>query len=259
MGTPYPRDIVPCNGWRKGILASEITACNLHAIIGHWLEGPKENFIDDSLGEGMIALSTDALPIERIPNLSCSLMGALFLFEHFHFRQVKDGKNPWDGDTNIPDSMLNEENFIYMPEVTVIGWEINSLENRDLPYRRAFSKKSEYDKVKQMSAEIGRKRGICTSYLKGWEDMTNNTENGKQRIADLKGKCHIIHNPTNMNFWHFTIDIFPADKEEPMKSVSAAWQKNIASYLADYLQRAFIHITEATDIPGISNNIWEKP
>lgn len=217
-------------------------------------------FIDVSLGEDMPSLKMEALPIKRIPNLSCSLLGALFQLEHFHFRQENDGKKSWEEDADVPDAMLtNEANFVYMPEVTVVGWKIAFVESCVIPYKHPFQKKSEYDAKKQGAEEVGRKRGIDV-YLKEWEELTSAPQNSRLRIADFEGRAQVNHVPTNLNFWHFTIDSYPAESDVSyLKKASEGWRENMAVNFADILRRTFIYITDTTDIPPISDaSIWEK-
>jgi len=261
MANPqYPHDILPRKSWKKGILLKDVISCCPNALIGRWLEGPKESFLDDSLGDDMVALFPEALPVKSVPNLSCCLLGALFLYEHFHYHQINEGNKPWVGNTDIADDMLTTDNYIFMPKVTVIGWMINEVERYTIEYEHVFQKKKDYDKIKSAASQIADNKNIDVAYLKEWEELTSDPSNEKNRIAELKGGVRVNHDPTNMNYWHFTIDSYPAESEvNPLKNASDGWRKNMAVNLVDFLRRSFVHITESTTIPAITNsNVWEK-
>ena len=80
--TIYPQNIISRKGWKKGIEAIDILNNCPNAIIGHWVKGTFDSCVDNSLGEGMERLSEEALPTKDLPNLSCSLLGALYMFEN---------------------------------------------------------------------------------------------------------------------------------------------------------------------------------
>ncbi len=256
----YPLDLVSRLSWKHSIQAEDIVACCPDAIIGHWLEGPKERHLDFSLGDDMVALQPDSLPLVRIPNLSCSLLGALFHYDHFHFLQTNEGKTPWTGESDITDTMLTTDNYTYMPEITVIGWTINGVASYVIEYEHIFQKRSDYNNVKNTSANNYKKRGIESVFLKEWENLKVDPNNDKRRIAELKGGVKVNHAPTNLNYWHFTIDSYPAESDiKPLKNASDGWRKNMAANLVDYLRRSFIYITEETAIPTITDTkVWEK-
>lgn len=258
--TIYPRNLISRKGWKKGIEAVDILNNCPDAIIGHWIQGSFDSCMDYSLGEGMERLSEDALPTKNLPNLSCSLLGALFLLEHFKYLPAEDGKKPWVEDTEIPEEMIMGKNFTILSNFIVVGWLIRKVHSYRVKYPHGFSKKKEYDAFRDKAIEVATKRNINAAYLKEWDNLVLAGQNQSQRVAELIGEARVNHDPTNLNFWHFTIDTYPAESDiKPIKNASDGWKFNVATNLADYLRRSFFCIDESTTIPQVTDkSIWEK-
>lgn len=258
--TIYPRNIISRKGWKKGIEAIDILNNCPNAIIGHWVKGTFDSCVDNSLGEGMERLSEEALPTKDLPNLSCSLLGALYMFEDFRFLPADEGKKPWVEDTDVPEEMITEKNFIILSNIIVVGWLISKVHLYRMKYPHGFSKKKEYDTLKEKAIEVARNRSINATYLKEWDDLVLAEGSQNQRVAELIGEARVNHDPTNLNFWHFTIDTYPAESDiKPIKNASDGWRFYMAANLADYLRRSFMYINESTTIPQITEkSIWEK-
>lgn len=260
INTSYPRNLISRKGWKKGIEAIDIINNCPDAIIGHWIKGTRESTLDSSLGQGMERITEEALPSKDIPNFSCNLLGALYYFEHFKYLPTEDGKKPWEGDTDIPDEMITEKNFTIISNFIVVGWMIRNVHLYKMKYPHGFSKKKEYDALRDKAIDVAKKREVNAAYLKEWDDLILAEGNQNQRVAELIGESRVNHAPTNLNFWHFTIDTYPAENDiKAIKNASEGWRFNLAANLADYLRRSFIFIDDSTDIPKITENtIWEK-
>ena len=101
----YPHEILPKQNWREGVLSSEIIGFCQDAMLGHMLNGRPEECFDFSLGEDMLSILPEKLPLNRIPGLSCSLLGTSFIVEHFHFLPSNDGKAPWHDGIVVPEEI----------------------------------------------------------------------------------------------------------------------------------------------------------
>lgn len=257
--TNYPRNLISRRGWKKGIEAVDIINNCSDAIIGHWIEGTYESCIDLTLGPGMERLKEESLPNKSVPNLSCSLLGALYLYEHFKYLPANDGKKLWDENTDVPDEMVSPDNYTILAKYFVVGWLIRNVHFYHIEYPHGFSKKKEYDAFKNKAEGVAEKRNIDAAYLKEWEELKFAVGSDKLRIAKLKGEARVNHNPTNLNFWHFTIDSYPAEDDvKAIANASDGWRYNMAANLADYLRRSFKYIEDSTDIPQISDSsLWE--
>lgn len=256
----YPHEILPKQNWREGVLSSEIIGFCQDAMLGHMLNGRPEECFDFSLGEDMLSILPEKLPLNRIPGLSCSLLGTSFIVEHFHFLPSNDGKAPWHDGIVVPEEMVNENNYTYYHDVTVVGWQLKEIHKYKIPYIRNFHKPREYKEYKEKVLAISKKSGVATLYLEEWENLLENPENKSLRIVNLFGEARVNHAPTMLNFWHYTIDLYPAeDDTKPIPKVSDGWRSNMAENVCDILRRRFTLVSDDSAIPQIGNEkLWVK-
>lgn len=253
----YPSDILPQQGWRQCISASDVISCCKCALLGRKLDGEIVNCIDVSDGEGRWSIYMNALPITSVPNLSCSLLGALFKPHYLHFLPEGTGKQPWTGEETVTDEQITG-NYSYFDSVTIVGWSIEKVHHLVLPYKHSFLKQNEYTQFRENAIEIATKRNLAQIYLKEWTDLMLSPTNSQLRIVDVFGEARVNHAPTMLNYWHFTIDLYAAENDfSPLKNASKGWRHNLALNLCDYLRHSFSLITDETDIPVIEDkNLW---
>lgn len=242
----YPKHILPVIGWKIGIKASEILEICKSSIIGHRIDGLISDCTENRMGE--LHLKCEFLPTKRIPNLSSNLLGAKFQLEDFRFIQKNAGKEKWDGVCQTED-LLKDENYEEQTgDMFVIAWNIDDLEGFSIPYKRNFPKKNLYDEIKNKvlsSEEI---------YLVEYDKLP--VDDNKVHYLDSEGEVHLTHEPTNLNYWHFTIDLFPLeDNEHPIKRADNAWQKMMADNVGDYLRKTFLLVPDHICPPKIDS--WE--
>ena len=256
----YPHEILPKQNWREGVLSSEIISICQDAILGHMLNGQQEDCFDSSLGEDMLSILPEKLPLNRMPGLSCCLLGTSFILEHFHFLPNNDGKAPWHEGISVPEEIVNEDNYTYYPDVTVVGWQLKEIHEYKIPYIRKKKKKKEYEEFKDKVLAVSKKSNVAIIYLEEWEHLLENPEDKNYRIVNLFGEARVNHAPTMLNFWHYTIDLFPAENDaKPLTKVSDGWRFNMAENVCDILRRNFILISDDSDIPQIGDEkIWVK-
>ena len=221
-------------------------------MLGHLLVGTCKECIDDTAGEGMEFIRRDVLPLKRMANLSCSLLGTSFSLPCFHFLPDNEGKKPWKESVSVSEEMLSEQNYNYYPEVTVVGWGIQALESRPLPYPRLFAKKTEFEAYQKSAVDVAAERNV-EIVQQEWAELLEDEQNKKMRVADFKGETRCNHAPTMLNYWHFTIDLYAANNNDnPLKRISKGWSEKMATNLQDYLCRTFVHLTDEAQVPRIA-------
>ncbi len=267
---PYPRAVLPQVGWKNPILSDDIIKSNKDAVLGHMLEGTEEKCIDKSLGEGMDSIRRDFLPLKRMANLSCSLFGTCFIAQYFHFLPQEKGEAKWNGNL-IEESLMDETNYRYIPEMIVVGWLLRAVHLMPLPYPRTFVCKTDYDRFMNEALPVAEERKI-EIIRQSWEELKAETkakqetdgENETNKTNDITlrvvGESHVNHDPTMLNYWHFTIDLYSAnDNKNAVNKISRGWREKMAINLQDYLCHNFFIITESTKISSISDNsLWVK-
>lgn len=250
----YPSEILPQQGWRQCICTQDLVERCPDAMLGHKLDGTLEQCInpeDDSI-------YMSVLPVDCIPNLSCSLLGTFFKVNHLHFLPDNEGKTPWEEGTVVGDEMMCKDNYNHYSDITVVGWKAREVQGKPLPYDHVFDKKTLYDAFKEAAKGIAELRKVEV-YLNEWEDLKKNPANSKLKIAEVVGEARVNHDPTNLNYWHFTIDIYPAESDiKPLKNASKGWSRNIATNLCDFLRHCYEIIENDAQVAVIDEkSLWE--
>lgn len=256
----YPKEILPRKEYLGNIDTALLLEKQSNAVIGHWLDlkdCTRQKYIDELMGKEFAQLTTDALPIENMANLSCSLLGAIYGFNHFAFVPKAAGKSSWDKCSDISDDMLVADNFRTLSEYLVVAWEIKELAGVKLPYVRSFDKKSQYESAVETIHKIQANNNEELAVFEEWEKIAQK-EGSNLRDVELEGVIHVNHDPTNLNYWHFTIDLKPMDKEAELKGIKSGWQKNMANELFKILRLTFFEIDANYKAPEIEPSVWIK-
>lgn len=254
----YPSEVLPRTEWKNIIDTCNILKCCSSALLGHVLrDDPKGSCFDYSLGEDYPQITMKALPIERIPNLSCSLLGTYFKPAHFAFLPASTGAEPWqDSDGSQEELLSNDSNFQSIENRVVVAWNLSEVHNRILPYTREVDYKMYSDiKSKISSVNGGAMRNVC---IEEW-DKLKQSKTSKNRILPFEGHAKVNHDPIRLNYWHFTIDLYPQDNPAPIKDTGKKWRNSIALVLREYLRQHFVVVDDALKIPSIEDKtLWEK-
>lgn len=247
----YPERIVPKPEWRDNILVRDILNLTQSAVIGRRIEGEKVDSIDSSLGDDNATLKENILPVHSIPNLSTNLMGCCFEIEDFVYIQNNKGKEKWIEGDNVLDILLDDRNFTHCHNTFfIVGWYIKELEGKHFPYVRKFNQKKDYDdfmcRVNEFYAEM---------FVEEYEKICTDT-NGYKKV-DAECELRINHNPTNLNYWHFTIDLYPMDSmDHPIQKTKNSWMRLMAENVRDYLRHTFSLIPDELEPQTIKG--WEE-
>ena len=249
----YPLHLLPQEDWMLQIKTDDILHLCENALIGRRFEGELHDFIDTSLGEDMPVLKDKALSFKDIPNLSTSLLGTLHKIEDFHFVQKERGSDNWTGGS-VDISIFTPNTDFYRIEgnLVVLGWIIEELDGRKFPYQQPLPKKKNYDaciaKLKSAYPEED-------VYVEEYEKLAVNANNN--RVIEFEGTVKVNHIPTNLNYWHFTIDLYPKDNPTtPLKNSSGKWRAELCENVRDYLKYSF-NILSDMMLPPVIND-WES-
>lgn len=254
----YPQEILPQKEWSQAIMVGDILKESPDTLLGHLLVGDYTHCIDDSAGEGMEFIRRESLPLERMINLSCSLLGTYFILSFFHFLPDNDGKQPWKRGTEITEKLWAESNYNYYSNVVVVGWPLRQVENHPLPYPRKFAKQKEFADYQNKAIADAEERN-CAIVQQEWANLAEDEENKSLHIANFTGEARCNHAPTMLNYWHFTIDMYSAiDNKNPMKKISKGWSEKMGTTLQDFLCHSYVLLTSDAQVPKIANDIWTE-
>lgn len=208
--------------------------------------------IEDSTTEvnGHKALKVSILPNSRILNLSTDLMGASFSLRDFTYQHKNNGDLPWDGYEVDICSFVKDIDFVQTDgPVFAAGWCIAVLENFSIPYRRNFKNHDDFISFHRKGQSPLSKEKIG-QLLKKYEELPCNVN--KQRETDALGRMRINHDPRMLDYWHFTIDLYPEENPEvALDSNKGSWKKKFVSLAGDYLRRTFTIYQNEEDVPPL--------
>lgn len=252
MALEYPIRIIPEEGWLTCVKCDAVLSVCSDAFIGRRIEGAKCESIDDSLGEDAMCLKVRALPSSEIPNLSTSLLGARHEVDDFHFCQKGKGSKDWDGKVVSIDQYQPDTDFIIIEsEMIVAVWPAIELHKRPVPYKKVYTKKKEYN---EEISNIKKSLPYQEIYFEEYEKLKKD-EKGNP-FCEFEGMVILNHCPTNLNYWHFTIDLYPAEASgSAIKNAKSAWRAMMCDNVADYMRRTFILLEEGIQPPKIYK--WE--
>ena len=175
-------------------------------------------------------------------NMSVSLLGALFMADHIRFRQIGQGREPWDGETVDAEKLIADNvEEITQPHFGVV-WFATKINNKTIPYKKEITKSSEFESFKK---DVYRVSGIVLGEFESYKKTDN----------PLKATTRLNHCPTKLNYWHFTFDTYPADTEKPIMN-EKSWRKRLLDKTAKDILRFSYKLCEDCIVPAIPESIW---
>lgn len=259
--TKYPEELIPQESWEHEISVEDILNNNQDALIGRWVKGCKTDWVDYSLGEDMPILRDKAIDMARMLNISCSLLGALFLPEHFCFITQGKGSELWKESnySAIPQEEICENNYRIDKEIFVVAWSIHDIHGMMVPYSRTFADEGSYNLFAQNVKNVVENRTSDEDLrvVAEWNELKRNNNGAYE--AEIYSQLRVSHAPTYLNYWHFLVDAYPADDDDnAVLARKNAWQKSLTLNIWNALSSSIVIIEEGTDIPQLSSSLWSK-
>lgn len=258
--TEYPKELIPQETWEHEVAIEDILNNNQDALFGRWVKGTKSDWVDYSLGEDMPILKDKAIDMARMLNISCSLLGALFLPEHFCFITQGLGSKLWK-DSNyadIPKELICKDNYRIDKDIFVVAWSIQDVHEMMVPYSRTFADEDKYNVFKQNAKSIVENRTSDENLrvLAEWDELKRNNNGAFE--TEIYSQLLVSHAPTLLNYWHFLVDAYPADDDIAVLDRKNAWQKSLTLNIWSVLSNSIIVIEEGTEIPQLNSSVWTE-
>jgi hypothetical protein len=78
-------------------------------------------------------------------------------------------------------------------------------------------------------------------------------------VDPLYALTKVNHRPSNLNYWHFTLDVYPANKEGYIKEEEAKKEKSLLKKVGKQILRfSFQRYDSLTTIPKVNDSLWLK-
>ena len=256
----YPLRILPRSGWGKNFHGATLISHTPNALVGHRLDGDANTCIIKNPVSNTMTIEAKFLQSARMRNLSVNLLGGAFKIEDFAFDRKGNGAEDWDTvlDINIANFNAGTDYLSVTSTFCVAGWTLEELEGKRFPFNRKFESEGKLTEWLNALPEHSDDSNI-QAYLDEFSKITPSPDEYPY-VAKLEAYVKMIHRPTNLNYWHLTLDIFTFDDPENELSKEEAnrnyVKKNTLRFIADYLRNNFVIIDSNSPIPEISD--WES-
>lgn len=241
----YPSGLIPQCGWNLCIGTTSLVEAVPECVVARRLDGPREQFIDDSLGEGNHFLKSEAFHDSKLLDMSVSLLGALLTVTDMRLRQTGCASYDWDGKEVDAENLI--VNHVVEPggEWFCISWLVKDIHAQEFPYKKNADKSS----YKTLKTNVQKVSGVV---LGEFEDYLNQEK-------PLKAYTVLYHKPTMLNYWHFTFNVRPADSQAFIKKLGKEWSDTLFAQInKDLFRFSFSYATPEGAYPMIPHSMWEK-
>lgn len=143
---------------------------------------------------------------EHIAHLSMNLLGGLFRPEYVCFVQKKPGSEPWCGeDIKFEEytPCVNEKN-----DAVPIFYLASKINQNNLTVTARFNDSQSYKKFKEI---VG---GTWPEFHEGIS-------------IEITSEVRIEHVPSNLNYWHLQMEVYPEMSEDALNNESGVWRSRI--------------------------------
>lgn len=212
----YPEEIISKPEYVKLFPLQSLTKDNSDYLVCFRIEGNLDNYTESGSFNGRRKLKRKCFP--HVPHLSMNLHGGLFKPEYVRFVQKRPGCDEWDGN-----SVINIRDFANCieekPDAIPIFYESKVISQRNIRTRVTFSNKDSYKAMQKIFANVK-----FVDYYEGVE-------------VELFTDINIVHVPTNLNYWHLQMEVFPAMLDQSLTNDGPEWRKLIFDNICDNILR----------------------
>lgn len=237
----YPAHLIPDTRWKRRMDSDEILeSCGEFCVLRR-IDGEVSTCINSD--NGIEFLTHDALRDSQAANLSMSLAGALLEVQDMRYIQKGEAQGDWDGQC-VDAVNLICDNVTERPQPWfVVAWKASTIHKKEIPYKKGVNTQKDFERLKADSVR---------------QVLIDTLEEYNSALTPLRGVTSLNHRPTNLNYWHFTLDIYPFDSKAPIMEVSSK-NKSFAKQVCKQLLRySFMRIDRKYKFPKLRDSLWMK-
>lgn len=212
----YPEDIIPQPNFVKPFPLDELTKDNCDYHVCFRIDGFLDDYTEAGAFNGKRKLMRKCFP--HMPHLSMNLYGGLFKPEHVKFVQKKPGCDEWDGER-----IINIKDFLgcieEKPEAVPVFFDSKVIRQQGIQTKVTFRNKDSYKAMKNVFSNVE-----FPEYHEGVEVGL---------FTDIK----IVHVPTNLNYWHLQMEVYPACLDKALNRDEPEWRQLIFENIRDNILR----------------------
>jgi hypothetical protein len=216
----YPEEITPQPDFIKPFPLNELTKDDSDYHVCFRIDGALEDYTEPGMFNGRRKLMRKCFL--HMPHLSMNLHGGLFKPEHVKFVQKRPGSDNWDGNSAIDINEFIKLNCIEeKPEAVPVFYESKIICQKGIKTRVTFSNKGSYKAMRDLFANVK-----FPDYHEGIE-------------VELSTNIKIVHVPTNLNYWHLQMEVYPESSDKVLNKDEPEWRQLIFENIRDNILRFY--------------------
>lgn len=194
----YPKKLLPKKSYQFFDISEILKNGKFYLVRRSLAESVDKSFNEIGDATAIALIGTDKTKVDETIKMSFNILGGFFVSENICFLQKKNAMNDWK--ENTTPNFKEFKDFIEVEKHAIpIYFDISKIEGEPfLYYRKEDKKKPKKIEEKKLPS--------------GWQK--EQTE--ENSFTEYKGQCKLVHKPTISNFWHFELDLFPAETEVPI-------------------------------------------
>lgn len=193
-------------------------------FVGRRMPGTPECLVE--IDDGLYLIPNGAYEelSRQVPDMSMNMLTTISKTDYLKWQQIRPASNSWDGlEVNILD--YKDCVSIVSPSFAIIYKAIN-LHQVNIPYKKSFNSREEYKKGKK--------------YVDSVEELIDKNFQKSNKYS-FTAVSRLEHKPTNMNYWHITLDIYEPDKDSFVKN-NKGYRQDICEYVVDTMLKKNVRL-----------------
>lgn len=210
-------------------------------LVVRCVEGNKENYYLNTQG-GDTEIS-DKVFKNSMANLSLNLAGGLFdtnCNTHLRFLPaIKEASEIWNGEEVSTDLYYPEETYHFYEKCFGLCFYVSEIHKHTFPFYRHFESKEDRDKYESET------QSALTEEEKNYDASFVGEFKSKRENVLVNPRLKVNHVPTNVNYWHITLDTYrPTDVDfvKPTDKLNSSDKSMFKALKQNLVQCCFINI-----------------
>lgn len=206
----YPLELLPQPGFSVPFPFGALKTKFGNYVVCYRIEGTVEENYEQGEFNGHKVLKEQCFG--HLVHLSMNLMGGSFKPEHVIFTPKKPGSNDWKLDENV--DLKDYEDCIERNEkATAVYYRESVICQPNISILFVFNDKSSFNSFCNVFQDAQHPQ-----YKDGVIDQGVFTTN-------------IEHRPTNLNYWHVQLEVYPQLKDEMLNNDHSVWRKRVFNHI----------------------------
>lgn len=238
----YPKIIISHPEYRLRMDINNLLSEYPKLLVVRCVDGNKDDYYMQT-ENGKMILSEKVFK-NSMANLSMNLAGGLFDTDsnaHLRFLPAtKEAAETWNGDIVSSELYSSEDSYYFYEKCFGLCFYVSEIHERTFPFYKHFE--SQYDRdiyeAETMAAVTDKEMSYDAHFVAEFKS--------KKESVEVRPRLKVNHAPTNVNYWHITLDTFrPTDKDfvKPTDKLNSSDKSMFKALKQDLVQCCYINIS----------------